>query len=64
MSNTLDKLNRITAAALHRMTDEQLQAVAGANAPDLSGLTDTELETVIAGCPGATLTTRIEELSA
>ena len=62
--STIDKVNRLTQLALEAMTDEQLQAIAGANPPDLSGLTDAELEAVIAGCPSAELSARIEALSA
>ncbi len=56
------RVSRITAAVLQAMTDAQLKAIAGSAPPDLSSLTDTELDAVIFDHASAELLTRIETL--
>jgi hypothetical protein len=62
MSNrqTLNKVNKMTVAALEAMTDEQLQAMAEEDPHDLSGFTNGELDSIKSGTASRELMRRVE----
>ncbi|MDD2883088.1 MAG: hypothetical protein PHQ58_21965 [Rhodoferax sp.] len=62
MSNrqTLKSLSRLTVAALEKMSDSQLQAIAAPDPHDLTGLIDAELDAIIHNTANPDLLARVE----
>lgn len=60
MSTHRKILKRMTAQRLENMTDQELQAIAGPNPPDLSEFTDAEIDSIINDTASPALLARVD----
>ena len=60
MGQNLQRTKNLIAETLRAMTDQELQAIAGPNPPDLSAFSDAEIDAIITDTASPALLARVD----